>query len=45
MKQKFSKEIHEKFKKYFDIKENQSDIEKDFFKKTYKYVNYIKWIP
>ena len=45
MKQKFSKEIHEKFKKYFDIKENQSDIEKDFFKKIYKYVNYIKWIP
>lgn len=45
MKQKFSKEIHEKLKKYFDIKENQSDIEKDFFKKTYKYVNYIKWIP
>jgi len=45
MKQKFSKEIHKKFKKYFDIKENQSDIEKDFFKKTYKYVNYIKWIP
>lgn len=45
MKQKFSKEIHEKFKKYFDIKENQSEIEKDFFKKTYKYVNYIKWIP
>lgn len=45
MKQKFSKEIHEKFKKYFYIKENQSDIEKDFFKKTYKYLNYIKWIP
>mgnify|MGYP002079100533 FL=1 len=45
MKQKFSKEIHEKLKKYFNIKENQSDIEKDFFKKTYKYVNYIKWIP
>ena len=45
MKQKFSKEIHEKFKKYFDIKENQSDIEKIFFKKTYKYINYIKWIP
>ena len=45
MKQKFSKEIHEKFKKYFDIKENQSDIEKNFFKKTYKYINYIKWIP
>lgn len=45
MKQKFSKEIHKKFKIYFGIKENQSDIEKYFFNKTYKYINYIKWIP
>ncbi|MDD3794303.1 MAG: hypothetical protein PHI37_05810 [Candidatus Gracilibacteria bacterium] len=45
MKQIFSKEIHDLFKKHFGIKENQSDIEKEFFKKTYKYISYIKWIP
>jgi len=45
MKQIFSKEIHDLFKKHFGIKENQSDIEKEFFKKSYKYINYIKWIP
>lgn len=45
MKQIFSKEIHEKFKKYFEIKEKQSEVEYLFFKKTYKYINYIKWLP
>ncbi len=45
MKQKFWKDKYEKFKKYFDIKENLSEIELKFFKKTYTYINYIKWLP
>lgn len=45
MKQKFSKEIHDIFKKHFGIRENQSDVEINFFKKTYKYISYIRWIP
>ena len=45
MKQKFDKNIHEKFKAYFDIKNNPSDIEKWFYKKTEKYLKYIKRIP
>ncbi len=45
MKQKFSKTLHEKFIKHFNIKETPNEIEKSFIKKTEKYVKYIKWIP
>ena len=45
MIQFFSLEIHEKFKKYFQIKDFPSEIDNMLFKKTYKYIPYIKWIP
>lgn len=45
MKQKFSPEIHELFKKEFNIKDNPSQIDLDFLEKTRKYLNFIKWIP
>jgi hypothetical protein len=45
MKQKFSPEIHEKFKQKFEIKVHPSQIDKDFLEKTRKYLNFIKWIP
>ncbi len=45
MKQNFDKNIHEKFKSYFEIKDSPSDIEKLFYNKTEKYLKYIKWIP
>lgn len=45
MKQVFTKIHHEKFIKYFDIKEKPSDIEEEYYKKTIKYIKYIKWIP
>lgn len=44
MKQKFSLEIHEKFKKYFQIKNSPSEIDNLLFEKAYKYIAYIKWI-
>lgn len=43
--QNFSKDEFEKFKSYFKIKDNFSEIEKEFIEKTVKYLNYIKWIP
>lgn len=43
--QTFSLKEHEKFKKYFHIKNNLSEIDKAFLEKTKKYVRYIKWIP
>lgn len=45
MKQKFDKNIHKKFKKYLNIKEKETQIEKDFYTKTIKYLKYIKWLP
>jgi len=45
MKQTFNKEKHEKIISYFWIKENPSEIEKKFYEKTEKYLNYIKWLP
>ena len=45
MKQSFSNKHHKKFKSYFWIKNSSSKIEEDFYKKTKKYINYIKWIP
>lgn len=45
MKQFFSKQQHSKFIKYFNIKNTPSIIEDNFYKKTYKYINIIKWVP
>ena len=45
MKQTFSDTYHNKFKSYFWIKKSPSKIEEEFYKKTKKYINYIKWIP
>lgn len=43
--QKFNHELHQKFKDYFKISENPSEIDTYLFNKTYKYISYIKWIP
>jgi len=45
MKQKFSKEEYEKFKKYFCIKNSPGEIEIRYLNKTKKYLSFIKWIP
>lgn len=45
MKQKFSPEIHEQFKKEFNIKASPSQIDMYFLEKTKKSLKYIKWIP
>ncbi len=45
MKQNFEKKYHDKFKKYFNIKNSPSKIENDYYKKTVKYIKFIKWIP
>lgn len=43
--QTFSLTEHEKFKTYFHIKNNLSEIDKAFLEKTKKYIRFIKWIP
>jgi hypothetical protein len=43
--EKFTKQHHEKFISYFNIKENPSEIEMDFLTKTEKYLKFIKWLP
>ena len=43
--QKFDKYQHEKFIKYFKIKENPTQIELGFYDKTEEYIKFIKWIP
>ncbi len=43
--QTFSLTEHEKFKKYFYIKNDLSEIDKAFLEKTKKYIRYIKWVP
>jgi len=45
MKEKFNKEQHQKFINYLNIKKEHSKIELKFYKKTEKYIKYIKWIP
>lgn len=45
MKTSFSTDIHEKFKKYFSIKESPSPTDSELFEKTIKYIPSIKWIP
>lgn len=43
--QTFSLKEHQKFKKYFHIKADLSEIDKGFLEKTKKYIRYIKWVP
>lgn len=45
MTQIFNNDFHNKFKKYFKIKELPWKNDKELFEKTYTYINYIKWIP
>ena len=45
MKVTFSNNKHNEFKSYFNIKDTPSIIEDNYYKKTRKYINYIKWIP
>ena len=45
MKERFNKDIHDKFIKKFNIKDEPSNIELEFYKKTEKYIKYIKWLP
>jgi hypothetical protein len=45
MKQKFNKQLHEKFKTYFWLKNNPNKIEQEYIEKIIKYIKYIKWIP
>jgi hypothetical protein len=43
--QKFTKQQHKNFINNFNIKQNPSEIEDVFYKKTEKYLNFVKWIP
>jgi len=43
--QKFWKKEHDKFIEYFWVKDKPTKIEKWFYKKTEKYLGFIKWIP
>ncbi|MCT4617397.1 MAG: hypothetical protein N4A38_04265 [Candidatus Gracilibacteria bacterium] len=43
--QKFDKENFNKFNKHFSVKNNYSDIEKNYIKKTEKYLKYINFLP
>ncbi len=43
--QKFDRKTHKQFIKYFNIKENPTQIELDFLEKTKKYIRFVKWIP
>ena len=45
MKQKFTFSEEEKFDKILKNKKEETQIEKDFYKKTEKYLKFIKWIP
>lgn len=45
MKQKFTFSEKEKFDKILKNKKEETQIEKDFYKKTEKYLKFIKWIP
>ncbi len=44
MLQKFDLEEHKKFKEKLWIKDFSQDFEKEFYKKTIKYLRFIKWI-
>lgn len=45
MKQVFTKNHNEEFKKYFWIKNKASKFEQKYIHKTEKYIKYVKWIP
>jgi len=43
--QKFSKQQKKQFDEIFQNKKTESEIEKEFYKKTIKYIKFIKWLP
>jgi len=43
--QKYTKIDKIKFDELLNNKLEESDIEKNFYKKTEKYIKFIKWIP
>jgi len=43
--QKHTSSDKNKFDKLLDNKSTESEIEKGFYKKTEKYLKFIKWIP
>ena len=43
--EKYTTQDKEKFDKLMWNKESDSEIEKNFYKKTEKYIKFIKWIP
>jgi hypothetical protein len=45
MKQNFDEKNFLDFKKEFSVKEDFSEIEKNYLEKTYKYISFIKWLP
>ena len=45
MRVKFSLEQQNRFLNLLNSKNSPWNIETSFYKKTYKYINYIKWIP
>lgn len=45
MKQTFNKKSHQNFINHFWIKEEPSEIENTFYRKTEKYLRYIKYVP
>jgi predicted nucleotidyltransferase len=44
-KQKFTLSDKKKFDKLLKNKSEETEIEKQFYKKTEKYLKFIKWIP
>jgi predicted nucleotidyltransferase len=44
-KQKFTLSDKKKIDKIFKNKSEETEIEKQFYKKTEKYLKFIKWIP
>lgn len=45
MKQSFNKSQHKNFINFFQIKNTESEIEKKLYKKSYKYIKYLQYIP
>jgi hypothetical protein len=43
--QKYTKQDKQKFDKLLKNKNSETEIEKEFYKKTEKYLKFIKWIP
>lgn len=45
MRQIFWEKIFNNFKNEFKVKQSPNEMEKKYFQKTEKYINFIKWIP